>query len=74
MQLFLQKLIWLPRLLSQYTSLHTVTPPYPQYATYVPSVKKEAAKNLKEGRDEKELKLKWAAKAGVVLVLMRIRF
>ena len=38
------------------------------------SVKKGAAKNLKKGRDEKELKSKWAAKAGVVLVLMRIKF
>ena len=24
----------LPRLLLQYTKLHTVTPPYPQYAAY----------------------------------------
>ena len=29
---------------------------------------------LKKGRDEKELKSKWAAKAGVVFVLMRIKF
>ena len=34
---FLAKTIWLPRLLSQYTKLHTVTPPYPYYATYVPN-------------------------------------
>ena len=33
--------------------------------------KKGVAKNL---QDEKELKLKWTAKAGVVLVLMRIKF
>ena len=39
-----------------------------------PGCKKGAAKNLKKGRDEKELKSKWAAKAGVVLVLMRIKF
>ena len=31
-------------------------------------------KNLKKGQDEKDLKSKWAAKAGVVLVLMRIKF
>ena len=31
MQLFLQKIIWLPRLSLQYTKLHTVTPPYLQY-------------------------------------------
>ena len=37
MQLFLQKMIWLPRLLLQYTKLHTVTPPYLQYVTYVPN-------------------------------------
>ena len=37
---------------------------------YVPSVKKGAPR----GQDEKELKSKWAAKAGVVLVLVRIRF
>ena len=37
MQLYLQKTIWLLRFLSQYTKLHTVTPPYPQYATYVPN-------------------------------------
>ena len=39
-----------------------------------PECKKGAAKNLKKGRDEKELKSKWAAKAGVVFVLMRINF
>ena len=37
MQLCLQKTIWLSRLLSQYTKLHTVTPPYPQYASYIPN-------------------------------------
>ena len=36
-----------------------------------PECKKGATKNF---RDEKELKSKWAAKAGVVLVLMRIKF
>ena len=39
-----------------------------------PGCKKGAAKNLKKGQDEKELKSKWAAKADVVLVLMRIKF
>ena len=39
-----------------------------------PECKKGAAKNLKKGRDEKELKSKWAAKASVVFVLMRINF
>ena len=39
-----------------------------------PGCKKGAAKNLKKGWDEKDLKSKWAAKAGVVLVLMRIKF
>ena len=34
----------------------------------------EAAKNLKKGQDEKELKSKWVAKVGVALVLMRIKF
>ena len=33
----LAKKIWLPRLLSPYTKLHTVTPSYPQYATDVPN-------------------------------------
>ena len=36
-----------------------------------PEYKKVAAKNF---WDEKELKSKWAAKASVVLVLMRIKF
>ena len=35
-----------------------------------PECTKVAAKNLKKGRDEKEMKSKWAVKAGVVLVLM----
>jgi len=39
-----------------------------------PGCKKRAAKNLKKGWDEKDLKSKWAAKAGIVLVLMRIKF
>ena len=39
-----------------------------------PGCKKGAAKNLKKSWDEKDLKSKWAAKAGVVLVLMRIKF
>ena len=39
-----------------------------------PGCKKKAAKNFKKGQDEKELKSKWAAKAGVALVLMRIKF
>ena len=30
----LAKKIWLPRLLSQYTEMHTVKPSYPQYASY----------------------------------------
>ena len=37
MQLCLQKTIWLPKLLSEYTKLHIVTPPYLQYATYIPN-------------------------------------
>ena len=37
-------------------------------------VKKGAAKNLKKDRNEKELKSKWVAKAGVALLLMRIKF
>ena len=36
--------------------------------------KKRSGQELKKGQDEKELKSKWAAKAGVVLVLMRIKF
>ena len=38
-----------------------------------PECKKGAAKNLKRP-GLKELNSKWAAKAGVVLVLMRIKF
>ena len=33
-----------------------------------------SGQELKKGHDEKELKSKWAAKAGLVLVLMRIKF
>ena len=39
-----------------------------------PECKKRSGQELKKGQDEKELKSKWAAKAGVVLVLMRIKF
>ena len=39
-----------------------------------PKCKKRSGQELKKGQDEKELKSKWAAKAGVVLVLMRIKF
>ena len=39
-----------------------------------PECKKRSSQELKKGQDEKELKSKWAAKAGVVLVLMRIKF
>ena len=38
-----------------------------------PVCKKGSGQELKKGRDEKELKSKWAAKAGVALVLMRIK-
>ena len=46
MQLFLQKIIWLPRLLSQYTKVHTVTPPNLQYATYVPNQSSQISNQL----------------------------
>ena len=36
--------------------------------------KKRSGQKLKKGQDEKDLKSKWAAKAGVMLVLMRIKF
>ena len=36
--------------------------------------KKRSGQVLEKGQDEKELKSKWVAKAGVVLVLMRIKF
>ena len=36
--------------------------------------KKRSGQELEKGWVEKELKSKWAAKAGVVLVLMRIKF
>ena len=36
--------------------------------------KKRSGQKLKKGQDEKDLKSKWAAKAGVALVLMRIKF
>ena len=36
--------------------------------------KKRSGQELEKGQDEKDLKPKWAAKAGVVLVLMRIKF
>ena len=39
-----------------------------------PECKKRSGQELKKGQGEKELKSKWAAKAGVVLVLMRIKF
>ena len=39
-----------------------------------PECKKRSGQELKKGQDEKELKSKWAAKAGIVLVLMRIKF
>ena len=39
-----------------------------------PECKKRSGQELKKGQDEKELKSKWAAKASVVLVLMRIKF
>ena len=39
-----------------------------------PECKKRSSQELEKGQDEKELKSKWAAKAGVVLVLMRIKF
>ena len=45
-QLFLQKTIWLPRLLSQYTKLHTVIQPYLQYATYVPNRSSQISNQL----------------------------
>ena len=44
-----------------------------RYEIY-PECKKRSSQGLKKGRDEKELKSKWAAKAGVVFVLMRIKF
>ena len=39
-----------------------------------PGCKKSSGQELKKDQDEKELKSKWAVKAGVVLVLMRIKF
>ena len=39
-----------------------------------PECKKRSGQELEKGQDEKELKSKWTAKAGVVLVLMRINF
>ena len=39
-----------------------------------PGCKKRSSQELKNGRDEKELKSKWAAKTSVALVLMRIKF
>ena len=39
-----------------------------------PECKKRSGQELEKGQNEKELKSKWAAKAGVVLVLMRIKF
>ena len=39
-----------------------------------PECKKRSGQELEKGQDEKELKSKWAAKADVVLVLMRIKF
>ena len=44
-----------------------------RYEIY-PECKKRSSQRLKKGRDEKKLKSKWAAKAGVVFVLMRIKF
>ena len=39
-----------------------------------PECKERSSQELKEGQNEKELNSKWAAKVGVVLVLMRIKF
>ena len=39
-----------------------------------PECKKRSGQELKKDQDEKELKSKWVAKAGVVFVLMRIKF
>ena len=39
-----------------------------------PGCKKRSGQELEKGQDEKDLKSKWAAKAGVALVLMRIKF
>ena len=38
-----------------------------------PECIKKSGQELKKGQDEKDLKSKWVAKAGVVLVLMKIR-
>ena len=38
-----------------------------------PGCKKRSGQELKKGQDEKDLKSKWVAKAGVALVLMRIK-
>ena len=44
------------------------------YDSKHPECKKRRGQELEKGQDEKELKSKWATKAGVVLVLMRIKF